>query len=78
MEFLTIENEYQWVLRVLESSINIDQINTSKNLFTCFMNKWSYDISDISEMKFKNTFKLRLTHQENKIKKNKILNINYN
>ena len=43
---MILKKEYEWVLKILNSSINIYQIKTSENLFNAFINKWDDEISD--------------------------------
>jgi len=33
MEIMILKKEYEWVLKILNSSINVYQIKTSENLF---------------------------------------------
>lgn len=46
MEIMILKKEYEWVLKILNSSINVYQIKTSENLFNAFINKWDDEISD--------------------------------
>ena len=40
MEFLNVQNDYTWVVSVLESCLTEPQIEVSKNLFKRFLEKW--------------------------------------
>lgn len=48
MEFLKINSDYNWVLKVLNSCTRLEQLEICQKLFNNFINKW---ISDLSEEK---------------------------
>lgn len=72
MEILNIEKEFTWVLKVLKSCYNYEQIIVSTNLFYLFINKWNNDISDIRKTSFSANFNNQKTYQLLKIKKNSL------
>jgi hypothetical protein len=47
MNIISIETEYQWVLKTLKSSLTIDHVNVSDKLFEAYLTKWSDDLSDV-------------------------------
>ena len=55
---MILKKEYEWVLKILNSSINIYQIKTSENLFNAFINKWDDEISDEKKISYQNVMKL--------------------
>jgi len=46
MDFIKINSDYNWVLKVLSSCTRIEQIEVCQSLFNNFIYKW---ISDLSE-----------------------------
>jgi hypothetical protein len=70
MEFIKLQNEYSWVIEVLESCNTEPQVMTTNNLFKQFIKKWSDEISDER--------KIRLVHGFNRLMGDKILNIRKN
>ena len=46
MEIIKLQHEYEWVVSVLNSCTNLDQIKTSEKLFSNFINKWIDDLSE--------------------------------
>lgn len=46
MENFKITNEYNWVLRVLNSCVNVSQVESSQNLMNNFMNKWKKTLTE--------------------------------
>lgn len=47
MNIISIDTEYQWVLKTLKSSLTIDHVNVSDKLFEAYLTKWSDDLSDV-------------------------------
>ena len=39
MNIISIETEYQWVLKTLKSSLTIDNVNVSDKLFEAYLTK---------------------------------------
>jgi hypothetical protein len=70
MEFIKLQNEYSWVIEVLESCNTEPQVMTTNNLFKQFIKKWSDEISDER--------KIRLVHGFNRLMGDKIINIRKN
>lgn len=52
MDFINIQKDYDWVLNVLNSSINESQIKTCDKLFENFLTKWSDELSDERKQTF--------------------------
>ena len=70
MEFIKMQNEYAWVVDVLDSCNAIPQIEVAENLFNQYLKKWSDDISEVK--------KTHLTHVFSKLVKGKISEIKKN
>jgi len=70
MEFIKLQNEYSWVIEVLESCNTEPQVMVSNNLFKQFIKKWSDEMSDER--------KIRLVHGFNRLMGDKILTIRKN
>jgi len=47
MNIISIDTEYQWVLKTLKSSLTIDHVNVSDKLFEAYLTKWSDELSDV-------------------------------
>lgn len=67
MEFIEIKNEFNWVIKILNSSRTKEHISASEKLFENFIKKWDSDLSDIMKLKYQNEF--------NQIKNGKVSNI---
>jgi len=50
MNIISIETEYEWVLKILNSSITMNHINVSDRLFDAYVTKWSDELSDVKLM----------------------------
>jgi hypothetical protein len=68
MEFLEIENEFNWVLKVMESSTNLEHLKTSEKLFQNFLDKRRAFISNIIIIKLTNNFNINKNNILNKLK----------
>ncbi|MEY4573162.1 MAG: hypothetical protein RLZ10_2446 [Bacteroidota bacterium] len=67
MEFIEIKNEFNWVVKILNSSRTKEHISASEKLFENFIKKWDSDLSDVMKLKYQNEF--------NQIKNGKVSNI---
>lgn len=67
MEFLEIENEFNWVIKVMESSTNLEHIKTSEKLFQNFLDKRRAFISNIIIIKLTNNFNINKNNILNKL-----------
>ncbi len=47
MTFLNLENEFNWVVKILNSCVNLPQITTTDKLFESYKNRWSDELSDV-------------------------------
>lgn len=56
MEFTNVQNEYAWVIEVLESCLTESQISTSEKLFRQFIMKWKNEIPDERKEKLNDNF----------------------
>lgn len=70
MEFIKIENEYKWVLKVLNSCLTIPQVKVVDLLFKTYKKKWSYELSDIKLMTIENNYEREKSLLILKIEKN--------
>jgi hypothetical protein len=68
MEFLQIDIEYKWVVKVMESSTTFSQLETSEKLFQNFLGKWGAFISNIILIKLTNNFNKLKNIRLNKLK----------
>jgi hypothetical protein len=50
MNIISIETEYEWVLKILNSSKTMDHINVSDKLFESYVKKWLDELSDVKLM----------------------------
>lgn len=56
MDIIEIKKDFDWVLKVLESSTNNGHINTSVRLFDIFIEKWDWEISEEKKLTLFSTF----------------------
>jgi hypothetical protein len=68
MEFLNVQNDYTWVVSVLESCLTEPQIEVSKNLFERFLEKWVDEISDERRLRLSYTFNKTVLSKFSEIK----------
>jgi hypothetical protein len=68
MEFLNVQNDYTWVVSVLESCLTEPQIEVSKNLFKRFLEKWVDEISDERRLRLSYTFNKTVLSKFSEIK----------
>lgn len=47
MTFLNLETEFNWVVKILNSCVNLPQITTTDKLFESYKNRWSDELSDV-------------------------------
>lgn len=73
MEVLKFEGEYGWVIKVLESCENIEQLIVSQNVFNNFIKKWDKNISNKQKLRLNNSFEKLKWLQTSKLKK-KVVN----
>lgn len=70
MDFLNIEREYQWVLKVLNSCLTITQIKVADLLFKTYKQKWSYELSDIKLMTIELSYERQKSLKVDEIQRN--------
>ncbi len=73
-----MQKEFNWVIKVLESSLTFQHVDVSIRLFSNFLKKWGYEISNEMVLKLTNTFDKLMSAHKTKIKKNLLSSINYN
>jgi len=64
MEIIKLQHEYEWVVSVLNSCTNLDQIKTSENLFSNFINKWIDDLSEEKTLTLNWNFKKHVSQKK--------------
>ena len=47
IDFINVDNEFDWVVKILNSCVNLPQIGTADKLFESYKNKWSEELSDV-------------------------------
>jgi len=70
MNIISIETEYQWVLKTLNSSLTLDHINVSDRLFESYLTKWSDELSDVKLMTINSTYERQKSLRTIEIHKN--------
>jgi hypothetical protein len=70
MSIISIETEYQWVLKILNSSLTLDHINVSDRLFESYLTKWSDELSDVKLMTINSTYGRQKSLKSIEIQKN--------
>ena len=70
MNIISIETEYQWVLKTLKSSLTIDHVNVSDKLFEAYLTKWSDELSDVKIMTINSTYERQKSLKSIEIQKN--------
>lgn len=70
MNIISIETEYQWVLKTLNSSLTLDHINVCDRLFESYLTKWSDELSDVKLMTINSTYERQKSLKSIEIQKN--------
>jgi hypothetical protein len=70
MNIISIETEYQWVLKTLNSSLTLDHINVSDKLLESYLTKWSDELSDVKIMTINSTYERQKSLKSIEIQKN--------
>ena len=70
MNIISIETEYEWVLKTLNSSLTLDHINVSDKLFESYLTKWSDELSDVKLMTINSTYERQKSLRTIEIQKN--------
>ena len=78
MQFIKIQNDYTWTIKVLESCLTEPQIEVSEKLFSRFLSKWVDEISDERRLQFTNGFYRLVKSKFLSVRKKQISLINYN
>lgn len=73
MNIISIETEYQWVLKTLNSSLTLDHINVSDKLFKSYLTKWSDELSDVKLITINSTYERQKSIKVNEIKKKVVM-----
>ena len=75
MEFINVQNDYTWVVKVLESCLTESQISTSEKLFIRFLGKWKNEIPDERRDRLNNNFGKLVKSKTVEIRKNHLSNV---
>jgi len=75
MEFINIQNDYTWVVKVLESCLTESQISTSEKLFGQFLGKWKNEIPDERRDRLNDNFGKLVKSKTVELRKNYSSNI---
>lgn len=67
MDIIKIQKDYGWVLKVLESCLNVEQVKVTERAFENFLKKWSSEISEVRSITFSSNFQ--------KLKSKKLIDI---
>lgn len=70
MEFINVQNDYTWVVKVLESCVTEFQIDASEKIFKQFLEKWRNKLPDKRREK--------LIYNFNKLVKSKTVEVRKN
>jgi hypothetical protein len=47
IDFINVDNEFDWVVKILNSCVNLPQISTTDKLYESYKNRWSEELSDV-------------------------------
>ena len=67
IEQMKVNKDFEYVIRVLNSSVTLEQIKTSENLFENFKNKWKEKLDCFELVEFMFKFKSERKKQKRKI-----------
>ena len=70
MNIISIETEYDCVLKTLNSSLTLDHINVSDKLFESYLTKWSDELSDVKLVTINSTYERQKSLRTIEIQKN--------
>jgi hypothetical protein len=70
MNIISIETEYDWVLKTLNSSLTLDHINVSDKLFESYLTKWSDELSDVKLVTINSSYERQKSLRTIEIQKN--------
>ena len=66
MDILGVESEFNWVVKVLDSSKTVNQIDMSEQLFKIFLHKWEGILNiDQQNTFYKNFLEIKEIKQNN-------------
>lgn len=75
MEFINLQNDYTWVIKVLESCVTEFQIDASEKIFKQFLEKWGNELPDERREKLVNNFDKLVKLKTVEIRKNHSPNV---
>lgn len=64
MDVITLQKEYEWVVSVLNSCENLQQITSSENLFKNFIYKWIDELSEERTLSLNWNFKKHVSQKK--------------
>lgn len=70
MDVFGVQNEYDWVVKVLKSSMCLSHIDISSKLLSFLLKKWDGILNEDQKFTFKNDFETQKVKIIQKIEKN--------
>ena len=64
------QKDYKWVIKLLNSCVSIEQLDTMNRVFDLFIKKWAKNLSENQILLIHTIFKKYFKLQKRKIKKN--------
>ena len=77
MEFINLQNDYTWVIKVLESCVTEFQIDASEKIFKQFLEKWENELPNERREKLIYNFDKLVKSKSVEIRKNHSPNVQY-
>jgi hypothetical protein len=73
MDVFSMVEEFNWVNKVLFSSETDVHMKCSDNLFSNFLNKWRFEMTEDLKITLSNDFRINYEKQSEKVKKNGVI-----
>jgi len=73
MDVFIMTEEFNWVKKVLFSSETDVHMKCSDNLFSNFLNKWRFEMTEDLKITLSNDFRVNYEEQSEKIQKNGVI-----
>ena len=73
MDVFSMVEEFNWVNKVLFSSETDVHMKCSDNLFSNFLNKWRFEMTEDLKITLSNDFHINFEEQSEKIEKNGVI-----
>lgn len=78
MEVNNVQNDFNWVVKTLESCVTSEQLTVTLKLYENFLKKWDNNLSKEMKLKLTSIFDRLVLFHKVKIKKKLTSNIRYN